>query len=81
MTVKCFVSLPDEVTPEIHRFVTLPRVGEEIDLPDHHEDFVVESISHFARKVGDDDRPTVQIHLRALPRKKIQQRRIGFLAP
>jgi hypothetical protein len=79
MTVKCFVSLPGEVIPETHKFVTFPRVGEEIILPGHLGEFIVESIAHFARETRDSDRPTVQIHLGALTPKKVHHRPIGFL--
>jgi hypothetical protein len=80
MTVKCFVSLPGEASPEIFKFVTLPRVGEEITLPGHIGEFIVESIVHFAREPGkNSSRPTVQIHLCALTPKKVHHLPIGFL--
>jgi hypothetical protein len=44
----------------------MPRVGEGITLPDR-EDFIVESIVHMAREPGDQDKPTVQMHLRSKP--------------
>jgi hypothetical protein len=78
MTVKCFVFRPGEGSPEIYKFVTLPRVGEEITLPDHIGDFVVESIAHMAREAEDTDRPTVQMNLGTLNPKEVH-RPIGFL--
>lgn len=79
MTVKCFVSLPDEVIPKTYKFVTLPRAGEEITLPGHLGEFIVELISHFPQKSRNSPRPTVQIHLRALTPKEVHHRPIGFL--
>jgi hypothetical protein len=80
MTVKCFVSLAGEGRSEIYKFVTLPRVGEEIILPGHIGEFIVESIAHFARETGKNiTRPTVQIHLCASTQKKVHHRSIGFV--
>ena len=65
MTVECFVFRP-KGAPETFKFVVLPRVGENVALPDHH-DFIVESIEHVARELSDQDKPTVQMHLRVKP--------------
>jgi len=78
MTVKCFVFRPGEASPEIYKFVTLPRVGEEITLPGHLGDFIVESIAHMAREDGDSDRPTVQMNLCTLNPTEVH-RPFGFL--
>ena len=52
MTVKCFVFRPGEGSPEVYKFVTLSRVGEEITLPGHLGDFIVELIAHWRGKMG-----------------------------
>ena len=81
MTIKCFVFRPGEAIPETYRFVTLPRPGEEITLPGHHDEFIVESIAHLARKAGQrGDGPAVQMNLRPLNLKEVHHRPIGFLA-
>jgi hypothetical protein len=66
MTVECFVFRPKRGAPDKLKFAVMPRVGEGITLPDR-EDFIVESIVHMAREPGDQDKPTVQMHLRSKP--------------
>ncbi|HEY2231499.1 MAG TPA: hypothetical protein VGI22_27935 [Xanthobacteraceae bacterium] len=64
MAIECFVLRPGRGSPEIYKFVALPRIGEGITLPGHTNDFVVGSIEHMARKADDENEPNVQMHLR-----------------
>ena len=79
MTVKCFVFRPGRRRAKLYKFITLPRMGEAITLPGQFDDFVVESISHIARKSRDSSRPAVQIRLCTLTPTEVH-RPIGFLA-
>ena len=79
MTVKCFISLEGEGGLGIYKLATLPREGDEITLPGHRGEFIVQSIAHFAREPGDRFRPTVQIHVCALATKRVHHRPIGFV--
>jgi hypothetical protein len=67
MTIRCFVFRPGRGHPEVYTFASLPRIGEGINLPDHHQTFFVQSVDHMARERTDKDRPTVQMHLKSLP--------------
>ena len=67
MTVVSFVFLPGSGSPGRFRFRTLPRIGDQISLPDCNQSFLVESVEHIARELTDTDRPTVQMHLKSLP--------------
>lgn len=63
MTLRAVVFVPrDGFFPEEFKFVTLPRIGEAITLPDHGT-FLVESVEHAARKPGKKNRPRVEVHL------------------
>ena len=73
MTVECFVFRPGHGSPETYKFVIFPRIGEGITLPGHNDAFIVESIEHMARKPSDKDKPTVQMHLRAQPKRKLRR--------
>jgi hypothetical protein len=73
MAIWCSVFRPGQGSPETYKFVTLPRVGEGITLPGHHDDFTVESIEHMARQEGDKDDPTVQMHLRSELKRKLRR--------
>lgn len=64
MAIECFIFRPGRGTPEIYKFVAIPRVGEGITLPGHVDDFIVESIEHMARLPDDESQPDIQIHLR-----------------
>ena len=56
------------------KFLTLPRFGEEVCLPDDRGSYIVTEITHFARTIEDSEpKPTVQIRLRE--RIELHQRR------
>jgi hypothetical protein len=72
MTVECLVFRSRQSSsPETFKFVALPRVGEGISLPGSLDGYIVESIRHTASEPGGQDLPTVQMYLRALPRRKL----------
>jgi hypothetical protein len=68
MSIRCFVSLPEQV-PIVLKFEVMPRIGEEVCVPnDSRSGFVITSVSHFAREPSDKDGPpTVQINLQYVP--------------
>jgi hypothetical protein len=67
MSVKCYASLPGRMQVSL-KFKIVPRIGDEVCVPDLRGHFVVASVQHFAREASEkDDRPTVQLDLQQLP--------------
>jgi len=76
MSIECFVFRPSAGSPGSYRFVTLPKVGEDINLPDDQKRYRVLGVCHMARKPKDDCKPTVQIHLALLRSPRYRLARI-----
>jgi hypothetical protein len=72
VAIRCFVFRPGEGSPNIFRFVTLPRVGDGISLPDYPSNCCVQSVDHMARGLTDKDKPTVQLHLKLVQNYRYQ---------
>ena len=79
MTVKCFVFRPGRRRAKLYKFITLPRIGEAIILPGQFDDFIVESISHIARKSQASSSPAIQIRLCTITPTEVHGP-FGFLA-
>jgi hypothetical protein len=67
MSIRCYVSLPEQM-PIILKFKVVPRIGEEVRVPNGSRNLMITSVTHFARERSEkDDSPTVQINLQYIP--------------